>query len=317
MSKLINPKLLALLFLLSGLLMTMSSCEETEEPAIPLSITETASSDAQFSSLVAALTKANLLSTIDNGTFTVFAPTNAAFDQLFVDLGVTGLDDLTAAQLEPILLYHVVAGDVRSTDLSNGYVGTASTGPNAQALKLQVDISNGVSLDNGTLVTSADVDCTNGVIHVIDKVLLPNDVVGLATGNSEFSSLVAALTRTDHTFDFVTFLQGTGPFTVFAPTNAAFQALLDSNSAWNSIDDIDIATLDAVLKYHVISGTNFESSSLSDGFSGVTAGGGMVTINTVDGVRVTDANGGVANVTLADVQGTNGVVHVIDKVLLP
>jgi len=121
--------------------------------------------------------------------------------------------------------------------------------------------------------------------------------------------LVAALTRSDLAFDFVDFLSGDGPFTVFAPTNAAFAALLDSNPAWSALDDIDAATLDAVLKYHVISGVNAESTSLVDGTEIATANGEMVTINTVNGVTVTDKGGAVANVDLADVQGTNGVVH--------
>jgi len=280
-------------------------------------IVETAQNDAQFSTLVDALVKADLVSTLNTGNFTVFAPTNDAFDDLFTALGVSGLDDLSAEALTPILLYHVVGGVVKSTDLSDGYVGTASLGPNDQPIKLKVDLTNGVMLNRNSSVTTADVEATDGVIHIIDQVLLPPSVVGIATGNDDFSILVAALTRSDLTFDFVDFLSGTGPFTVFAPTNAAFQALLDGNPAWSSLDDIDTATLDAVLKYHVISGVNAESTSLVDGTEIATANGEMITINTTNGVTVTDNNGGVANVDLADVQGTNGVVHVINRVILP
>lgn len=317
MSQLLNSKLLSILMLCSFLTFVACSDDEDDDPVTPVSLVETAQNDDQFSTLVDALVKADLVDVLNGGTFTVFAPTNAAFDQLFTDLGVTGLDDLSAATLSPILLYHVVSGEVLSTDLSDGYVGTASTGPNDQAIKLKVDTSSGVALNNTSTVTSADVDATNGVIHVINEVLLPPNVVDIAVGNSSFTSLVAALTRSDLTFDFVDYLSGDGPFTVFAPTNDAFQALLDSNAAWNSLDDIDVETLDAVLKYHVIGGTNFESTALTNGFEGVTAGGGAITINTTNGVTVTDANGGVATVALADVQGTNGVVHVIDRVLLP
>ncbi len=305
-------------FMICGVV-TFTSCTEDDggdTPVIELNVVETAQDDAQFSTLVDALVKADLVNTLNDGTYTVFAPTNAAFNQLFTDLGVSGLDDLSAATLTPILLYHVVAGDVRSTDLTSGYVGTASTGPNNQALKLKVEVENGVTLDNAVNVTSADVVATNGVIHVIDEVLLPNNVVNIALQNSNFTSLVAALTRADLSFDFVDFLSGDGPFTVFAPTNDAFQALLDSNDQWNSLNDIDVTTLDAVLKYHVISGTNFESGALSDNLVGTTAGGNEFTINTANGVTVTDPNG-TSNVVLADVQGTNGVVHVIDRVLIP
>ena len=310
------------ILLLAGTAVFISSCDNDDDDDMivtpdPMSIVEIAQADAQFSILVDALIKADLVSTVNNGTFTVFAPTNTAFNQLFADLGVSGLDDLTAEALTPILLYHVVGGTVRSTDLTNSYVGTASAGPNNQPIKLKVDIAGGVSLNNTTNVTSADIEATNGIIHVIDKVLLPPNVVDIALGNDNFSILVQALTRSDLTFDFVGFLSEEGPYTVFAPTNDAFVALLDSNPAWNSLDDIDATTLDAVLKYHVIASGNFESTALSDGISVATAKGDNITINTTSGVTVTDANGGVANVALADVQGTNGVVHVIDRVLLP
>jgi len=309
------------ILLLIGATVFVTSCDKDETmeetPPTPKSIVEIAQADAQFSILVDALIKADLVSTVNNGTFTVFAPTNDAFNQLFSDLGVSGLDDLSAEALSPILLYHVVGGTVMSTDLANGYVGTASAGPNSQAIKLLVNIDNGVKLNKSTSVTSADIEATNGVIHVIDKVLLPPNVVDIALMNDNFSILVAALTRSDLTFDFVGFLSDEGPYTVFAPTNDAFVALLDSNPAWSSLDDIDAATLDAVLKYHVIAAGNFESTALSDGISVTTAKGDNITINTMGGVTVTDLNNGVSNVTLADVQGTNGVVHVIDRVLLP
>ena len=305
------------LLLLAGLF-TFTSCGDDDmDPVEELTLVETAQADPQFSTLVAALVKADLVGTLNSGDFTVFAPTNDAFDALFTDLGVTGLDDLSAEALTPILLYHVVGGVVNSTDLTAGYVGTASTGPNDQPIKLKVDLTNGVKLNNGSTVTTADVTTTSGVIHVIDKVLLPPSVVDIATGNDDFSILVAALTRSDLNFDFVNFLSGDGPFTVFAPTNAAFQALLEGNPAWSTLDDIDAVTLEAVLKYHVISGVNAESASLVDGTVIATANSATVTINTVGDVTITGGTSGVSTVDLPDVQGKNGVVHVIDKVLVP
>ena len=307
------------LFLISGLFMFTSCGDDDMVDPMPETFTlvETAQNDPQFSTLVDALIKADLVGTLNSGDFTVFAPTNNAFDALFSALGVTGLDDLSKEALTPILLFHVVGGNVASTDLTAGYVGTASTGPNAQPIKLKVDLTSGVKLNNAATVTTADVSTTSGIIHVIDQVLLPPTVVDIATGNEDFSILVAALTRADLTFDFVDFLSGDGPFTVFAPTNAAFAALLNGNPAWSSLDDIDTATLDAVLKYHVISGVNAESTSLVDGTEIATANGSMITINTAGGVTVTGGTSGVSNVDLADVQGTNGVVHVINKVLVP
>ncbi len=311
-----NLALLLSLFAINALFIT--GCKEDEVIDEPQSIVEIATSDEQFSTLVEALQKANLVSALEeDGPFTVFAPTNTAFDNLFTDLGVSGLDDLSAEALRPILLFHVLGVEAKSGSLATGYVPTLSTGANSRSVSLQVDLSSGVVVGGSSKVTTADVDATNGVIHIIDKVMLPPNVVDLALQNGAFSSLVAALTRSDLTFDFVGYLSEAGPYTVFAPTDAAFTALLDSNPAWNSLADIDAATLDAVLKYHVVAGTNFDSGSLSNGLSLTTAGGESFTAN-VEGsaVSLVDPNG-TSNVIIADVQGTNGVVHAIDRVLLP
>lgn len=131
-------------------------------------VVDIAVANPDFSILVEAVTKAGLAGALsDEGPFTIFAPTNEAFKALFKQLGVSGVKDLTAEQLTPILTYHVVAGKVMSTDLSNTSVATL----NGQ--KIKIDISNGVKI-NESKVTAADISGKNGVIHVIDKVLIPN-----------------------------------------------------------------------------------------------------------------------------------------------
>lgn len=131
-------------------------------------VVEIAVANPDFSILVDAVVKADLAEALSAaGPFTVFAPTNAAFNTLFSQLGVSGIEDLTAEQLTPILTYHVVSGKVMSTDLSNTMVGTLNEGH-----KLKVDISNGVKINESNVV-SADIEGKNGVIHVIDKVLIP------------------------------------------------------------------------------------------------------------------------------------------------
>jgi transforming growth factor-beta-induced protein len=132
------------------------------------SVVDIAVSNPDFSILVEAVSKAGLVDALSSaGPFTVFAPTNEAFNALFKKLGVTGIKDLTAEQLKPILTYHVVSGKVMSSDLSNTSVATL----NGQ--KIKVDISNGVHI-NESKVVKADISGTNGVVHVIDRVLLPN-----------------------------------------------------------------------------------------------------------------------------------------------
>ena len=309
------------LFLLLAVIPFFTACDEDDDVNVTpqQSIVDIATSDAQFSTLVAALEKAELVTTLQgNGPFTVFAPTNAAFDQLLSDLGVSSLDDLSKEALTPILLYHVLGVEAKSTDLSAGYVSTLSPGPGKIGVSVKVDLSNGVSLNNDTKVTTADVDASNGVVHIIDKVLLPPNIVEIALGNENFSILVQALTRADLTTDFVSLLSSNGEFTVFAPTNDAFVALLDSNPDWNTLDDIDVATLEAVLKYHVVSGSNIESGDITDGAELTTVQGGKVTaVLDGEGVSLKDGQGATSRVIIADVQGSNGIIHAIDQVILP
>ncbi len=217
------------------------------------------------------------------------------------------MDELSAEQLTPILLYHVVSGDVRSDALSNGYVPTLSGGPDGTNVSLLVNTDSGVTLNSSTTVTTADVEATNGVIHIIDKVLLPPSVVSTAINNPAFSTLVAAVVKAN----LVEALSATGPFTVFAPTNDAFAALLSDLNA-SSLDDLTAEQLSPILLYHVVGGNNV-STGLSSGT--------VPTLNTEASLSIDVSNGVVinndVNVIIADVQSTNGVVHAIDKVLVP
>ena len=289
-------------------IVTLSSCEKEEDKA-PVeetkSIVEIAASNSSFSTLVAALTKAGLVSALEgDGPFTVFAPTNEAFAALLADLGVSSLDDLSAEALTPILLYHVVSGKVLSTDLTDGYVSTLSAGPEDSKISLQVNAGE-VLLNGSTEVTSADIMATNGVIHVIDKVLLPPTVVGLAINNPDFSILVEAVLKAE----LAETLSGAGSFTVFAPTNAAFEQLFDALGV-SGIADLTKEQLIPILLYHVVSG-NVLSGELSTG--SVATLGGDISVNVGSSVTIN----GSSNVVLANVQGSNGVVHAIDEVLLP
>jgi transforming growth factor-beta-induced protein len=140
-------------------------------------------------------------------------------------------------------------------------------------------------------------------------------IVEIAQGNSDFSILVQALTRSDLSTNYATVLSGDGPFTVFAPTNAAFQALLTELGA-GSLADIPAETLEEVLKYHVVSGKVL-AGSLTEGQVVTTLQGGTFTIGLSGGAKITDGQSRVSNITATDIEGTNGVIHVIDKVILP
>jgi uncharacterized surface protein with fasciclin (FAS1) repeats len=269
-----------------------------------------------LTSLVAAVTRAGLAEVLSgDGPFTVFAPTNDAFQALLdSNADWNSVDDIPVETLQAVLLFHVLSGEVRSGDLTDTYVNTLSTGPNDEALSLQVEVTGAIEFNGDAKPVLVDVEASNGVVHVIDKVMLPPNVVTLALNNAGFTSLVAALTDDRHTTNFVEVLSGDGPFTVFAPTNDAFQALLDSNTDWNSLGDIPIATLEAVLLYHVVA-ANVQSDELENG--DVTTLGGTITIDLTNGAQIKTSSSQTVNIIIIDVQGSNGVVHAIDTVLLP
>ena len=302
--------------LMMAAVVVLASCNKDDDddmtpmPTPQPNIVEVAASDAQFSTLVAAVTKAGLVDALQaDGPMTVFAPTNDAFDMLFAQLGVSGIDALTAEQLTPILLYHVVSGKVMAADVTSGYIPTLNTtAPGNNSVLLLADVSKGVQLNGSANVTATDIAASNGVIHVIDKVLLPPDVVDMAINNSNFSILVEAVVKAG----LVDALKGEGPFTVFAPTNAAFQALFTQLGV-GGIADLTADQLTPILLYHVVSG-NVRAADVTSGMVPTLNPDAMIDIEvSQSGVTLN----GSANVVATDVQGTNGVIHVIDAVILP
>jgi len=286
------------------------ACDDDDvmEPAAPTTIASVASGDDRFESLVTALTNADLVTTLSGtGPFTVFAPTDDAFAQ--VDL--SGFSDET---VRAVLLYHVLGGEVKAADIAEGtsFIGNGNTlGPDGTEVTLVVNKSaDGVSVNNAAVI-DADLDADNGVIHAIDKVLLPPTVVDVAVAFPGTSSLVSALGAADASpdYDLVNTLSGAGPFTVFAPTNDVF--MVDASATADQIG--------AILTYHVIPG-NVRAADLPDGetLMVTTVNGAMLSV-TRNGAAVTlvDGQGNTFNVTTADVQGANGVIHTIDGVMMP
>jgi uncharacterized surface protein with fasciclin (FAS1) repeats len=305
------------LFCLSLISLTFVSCDNDDDPTGETrNIVEFAQDDPNFSLLVEAVIKADLVDILSSdGPLTVFAPTNAAFEAF---LGGSSIADTPKDVLVTILTNHVVGGAVRSTDLQTGYYETASATTFGDNAFIYISTDNGVTINGTVNVDQADVEVANGIIHVLDAVIAPPTVVTFATSDPNFSSLVAALTATGLTTNFVEVLSGDGPFTVFAPTNGAFQALLDSNEDWNGIGDIPTAVLEEVLLYHVTGIGNVRAEDIVDGIEVTTlAPGETFTINLGAGDPVINAAGNTANIIATNVQAHNGVVHVIDAVILP
>lgn len=305
------------LFIALSAAVVFTACDDDDDNTELKNIVELAQGDANLSTLVAAVQRAGLVDELSGTTqLTVFAPTNQAFSDLLTALGYTKLEDVPVDALTDILLNHVVSGEVRSTALTTGYVETLLPfGSTNSFVNNYVDLSSGVKI-GGSQVTTADLDASNGVVHVINKVIVPPTVVNQALNNPNFSTLVAALTRSDLGVDYVSVLSGAGPFTVFAPTNAAFASLLTELGA-SSLNDISADVLNKVLQYHVVSGSNVLSTQLTDEQVVPTFLGQNLTIDLTGGAKIKDAAGRVSNIIATDVQAANGVVHAIDKVILP
>jgi len=304
--------------LLGAAVLVVPACKDGEDTT-PASnnILDVLKNDANLSTLVSALERADL-DQVFAGTdeYTLFAPTNAAFTQLLTDLGANSLNDIPVDVLTNVLLNHVVTGEKKAASLSTGYINSLLPYNGSSVNQtLFINTASGVKVNDAT-VTAADADASNGVVHTINKVLLPTTVVNQALNNPEFSTLVAALTRSDLGVDYVGLLNGTGPFTVFAPTNAAFASLLTELNLPN-LNAIPAATLNSVLQYHVVNGANVRAENLTNGQVVTTFGGGTFTVGLTGGAKITDAKARVSNIIATNVQANNGVVHAIDKVLLP
>ena len=338
-------------FLLLLVAVTLTySCSDDDDGDIvltnELNIVETAQAEDALSSLVSALTTADnsegtdLVGTLSSdGPFTVFAPTNDAFTALLNQLddfeSLADFDtDEERAILTSILTYHVVAGvAASSSDLTNGMTVTTVQGED-----LTINIDGDVFIDDATEVDAqvviADVAASNGIVHVMDKVLLPQSIIDALNGEDmpeENGSLVDIVVATEPLSlleaavikaDLVATLSSDGPFTVFAPTDDAFVALLDVlGNNYNSLDDFDtdeeIALLKNILLFHVIA-AEVKSTDLAAGQVGTALENNSVEIiASGDTFVIGDASDTDANITGVDIMASNGVAHTIDKVLLP
>jgi uncharacterized surface protein with fasciclin (FAS1) repeats len=311
LKKLQAAGLLALL--VPALLLT--GCNDDDNNAQPQqSIALVVNTNSDFSLLRAAVTKAGLGDALNSGTLTVFAPNNAAFQAS--GLNEAAIADLTQAEAQAVLQYHVVNGRQTAASLPSGDNNAVTALSNGT---LYVTKNGNTVSVNGARVVTADVAASNGVIHVIDRVLLPavgNIVQTALANNANFSYLVAAVQRASQgSTNVAGVLSGTGPFTVFAPVNQAFIAA--GFPTIESIQAADPAMLTSILTYHVVAGRLFSTNLTSSNVP--TVQGGNVSLNVGSGVQVTGSgNGGnAANVVVPNVVATNGVIHAIDRVLLP
>jgi uncharacterized surface protein with fasciclin (FAS1) repeats len=305
----------------------VAACGGSDDPApTPGNLAQVAT-DAGFSSLVAAADKAGLVPALSDpaASLTVFAPTNEAFDMMAQSLGfadatamVVTLDGPTLAK---ILSYHVLPTrkDAAAIVAGGATQATLYAFPGATPATLAVDTTSGVKLTDAALntasVTSADVVASNGVIHVVDKVLVPPGVltvVQMAQTNASFSVLVEAVVAAGLAAE----LSKPGPFTVFAPTDDAFVAALGELKLTKA-ELLASPALAGILTYHVVAGQVLAADvvGLPKPASVATVNGASFSVGADLGI--TDGAGRMATLLATDIVGSNGVIHVIDKVLLP
>jgi uncharacterized surface protein with fasciclin (FAS1) repeats len=300
---------------------TFTSCNSDDDDDVVdtgSNIVELAVATEDLSSLVAAVQRAGLVDALsdESADLTVFAPTNAAFATFLAANNFNSVDDVPVEVLQQVLLNHVIGAEVKAADVTTGYVNTLATYSTTTSNIDMFINTDGLIINGASNIVTTDIDANNGVVHTVDAVIGIPLIPTFAVANPDFSILVQALTRSDLSQNYATFLSGTGPFTVFAPTNAAFAALLAELGA-NSLEDIDAETLEAVLTYHVVAGANVVAGSLTEGQVVATAQTGTFIVSLSGGAKITDGAGRETNIIATDIQGSNGVVHAIDRVLLP
>ena len=321
MASFLKRRTLLLATALGGSTILLQACGGSDNDAPERNIVQLAQANPDLSILVEAVVAADLVDTLSTGNLTVFAPTNAAFAALLAELGTTKAALLADKPLlKAVLSYHVLGQRVASAEVPLGKALVPLAGG-----FFKIESSNGLRVTDGrnrmARITATDLQASNGVVHVVDRVLLPADKSIVATAQSlpDFSILVEAVVAAG----LVDTLQGPGPFTVFAPTNAAFDKLPEG-TVENLLKPENKAQLSKILTYHVVAG-NLDAKAVvaaiqkSNGkLSLTTVAGGKLTASIEDGkVVLTDEKGGKATVTATDLKASNGIIHVIDAVLLP
>lgn len=294
----------------------MFSCSDDDSTSSSISsISDVASRNSDLSILVEALEKTDLLNVLDqNGSYTVFAPTNNAFNNFLDENNFNSLDEVPVGALKEILLNHVVVGANLSSNLRTGYVKTLGKGnaSSTNTLSMYINTTDGVRLNGVSSVIIANIGASNGVIHVVDAVIGLPTIVTHALANPNFSSLVGALTSPGQP-NFVGILSGSpnSPFTVFAPSNDAFATFESQNPG--TLASLSSSQLTSILSYHVVAGANVLSNEIPSGPITTFESGTF----TISGTTITDEASRQTNIVAVDVQAANGVIHVINNIILP
>lgn len=304
--------------IIAGLAATavITGCSSSDDPAPVVSpdIVELAQATPDLSILVEAVVSADLVDTLKGaGPFTAFAPTNAAFAALLTELGLSKAQLLAdKALLKTVLTYHVLPAKVERTQVPLGKAVRTVQGGILKVEASGADLTITDGRNRSARILATDIQAKNGVVHTIDKVILPanKNIVETAQALPQFSVLVEAVLAAN----LQGTLSGAGPFTVFAPSNDAFTALLAELNISKDALLADTALLTRVLTYHVLAGRVLKAD-VPVNTPITTVQGGTISVSST--FVIADQRGRSSNITATDVLTSNGVIHVIDKVLLP
>ncbi|QHW00688.1 fasciclin domain-containing protein [Spirosoma endbachense] len=320
--------------LLVALIFTFSACKKNDDntPTVPTIydlINNGNGTTNQFTLFKKAITRANLAGALRQpGTYTVFAPTDAAFKLLGPAYADTvAINNIPIVQLTAVLQYHILSTKTESAAIPTALLTPVPTLGGSSLYLSKVASTSGTSSSisaNGARIVLADQQASNGVVHVIDRVLVPpilGDLVGTIQAipglfpTVSFTFLQAAVAKVGAASS----LTGTTPLTVFAPTDAAFTAAIPTIKTVADINALPVATLGQILQYHIVPGRVF-TPLISSGSSLTTAQTGTITYAaSTTAITVTGkGNGGTAsNIIFPDIPATNGVINVVDRLLLP
>jgi uncharacterized surface protein with fasciclin (FAS1) repeats len=313
---------LPLLLLLISLL-SCSKDESVPQMVIQKTIFEHLASSVGYSYLTYALQKTDLDDVLNGaGDFTLYAPDNSSFIGFLMRGGYSSLDDVPTEALKKLLLNHVMAGQIRYRDFKSGYYTTAaSSDVNDRPLSMYINqVNMRVTLNGSSRIVKGNVNASNGVIHAVNAVIPIPSLVTFVLADTNLYNLGLSLTRDDLTVDFPAILStengsAPAPFTIFAPNNNAFVDLLNELEL-ERMSSIDEPTLNLTLYHHLLDETNALSTDLSDNLILNTMGGEIIA-NVTGGASLTDGNARVSNIIALDIQANNGVLHIVDKVILP
>lgn len=305
-----TSRMLSMLLIFAMTFSTVS-CDEDDDYNPTKTILETAQGTDNLSIFFDALRLTGLDATLGNkdASYTVFAPTNQAFTAFLQAKEFDGLNDpdLPVSELRQLLLNHVVNIETATANLPrDGYVKTMATSTNGtdNKLSLYVNKTSGTRLNGTANVTKSDIRATNGVVHIVDGVIDLPTITAHLRANRNFSGLFIIMPG------FADMLSGPETYTVFAPTVDAYTTLQREQPG---LSEGDISN---ILHYHIVSG-KILANALTNGPVNTRLVSQTFTVNITNGLKITDARSNVINIGTTDIECTNGVIHAVDRFLLP